>query len=252
MRSWLEEVAEATKKEALAALKRKEPWKAVSMGASGAPTSALDAAAEKVIIDALKDAPVPLNLATEEAGIVYNGAEWWLISDPVDGTRNALRNLPFHCVSLAIGQNDLSGVEMGIVHSIPSKETWWAEKGKGATRDGQKVKARKLRTEEILLSAALDYEKRLIWPKTSHVHVRDLGSAALEMCYVAAGAFDGFYSTQPLLRVVDIAASTLIVREAGGVVLDWNGDDLRVPFDVRKKFPMVALGDRHALGVFRR
>lgn len=243
MRDWLYEVAEATAKAARKALAGAKPYVHVQQGASGSPTSALDAAAEKILIEAIKEAPIPLNLCSEEVGIIHNGADWWLIADPVDGTRNALHGVPFYCVSLALGQKDLSGVEMGLVLSIPTPEDYFAERGRGATRSGKKIRSRKLGAMEPLIGTALDYERGLKLPRGDKIHLRDLGSAALEMCLVADGGLDGFLCDQPMLRVVDIAASTLVVREAGGRVLDLAKKPLNVPFDPRVKFPIVAAGD---------
>jgi fructose-1,6-bisphosphatase/inositol monophosphatase family enzyme len=252
VRDWLEQVAEATAKAARRALKTRAPERVVRQGASGSPTSALDAAAEKILIDALPDAPIPLNLCSEEIGIVHNGADWWLVADPVDGTRNALHGIPFHAVSLAIGRNDLAGVELGLVRHIPHEGTYWAEKGRGATYDGRRIKVRPLGRMEPLVGTALDYEKGLRLPQGDKLHFRDLGSAALEMCLVAEGALDAFYCDQPLVRVIDIAASTLIVREAGGLVHDLGRRDLNVPYDLTVRFPTVALGDRKLWGMLRR
>lgn len=243
MRQWLHEVAEKTAAAARRALKARAPERIVQTGASGSPTSALDRMAERVLLREIRDAPIPLNLCSEEIGNVDRGAEWWLVADPVDGTRNALHGVPFHAVSLAIGRGDLSGIEMGLVLSIPTTGAWYAEKGKGATVDGRPIRRRRNRVLEPLIGTALDYERGLKIPQGEKLHFRDLGSAALEMCLVATGGLDAFYCDQSLLRVVDIAASTLIVRESGGHVFDLAKKPLNVPFDVRVKFPMVALGD---------
>jgi len=241
MRNWLDELAEKTAKAARKALRSKAPERVVQTGASGSPTSALDRIAERVIIDELDDAPIPLNLCSEEIGNLDRGADWWLVADPVDGTRNALHGVPFHAVSLALGRKDLAGIELGVVHSIPTPGSYWGEKGRGATFDGKRLDVKRGSHLEPLVGTALDYERGLRLPEGHKLHFRDLGSAALEMCLVAAGALDAFYCDQKLLRVVDVAASTLIVREAGGHVFDLSKKPLNAPFDVRSKFPMVAL-----------
>lgn len=250
-RAWLEDVADTAVRTAKRALAGRNPSRTVMTGASGSPTSALDRTVEKAITKKLDDAPFPVNLASEEIGIVQRRADWWLIADPVDGTRNALHGIPFYCVSLALGQRDLNGIEFGIVRSIPYGTTYWAERGKGATRDGKPIHTRRMDPDEVLLAAALDYEDNLRLPGGRSVHMRDLGSAALEMCLVAQGSLDGFFSTQELIRVVDIAASTLILREAGGHVFGLDKKPLNVPFDVRRKFPLIAVGDARVWPVIR-
>lgn len=243
MRDWLYEVAGETARAARRALAAREPQRIVMTGASGSPTSALDRVAEKVIIGRLKDAPVPLNLCSEEVGTLDEGAEWTLIADPVDGTRNALHGIPFHAVSLAVGRRDLAGVEMGLVYGIPNGDDYWAEKGRGATHGGRRLKVRKLGVLEPLVGTALDYARGLRIPQGHKLHFRDLGSAALEMCFVAEGGLDGFLCARPIVRVVDVAASTLIVQEAGGEATALDGSPLKVPFDASKKFEIVAVGD---------
>lgn len=243
VRNWLHDVCRDTADAARKALRGRSPGKTVRQGASGSPTSALDATAERVLIQRLRDAPVPMNLLSEEIGyIATKGAEWTLVADPVDGTRNALRGIPINCVSLAVGRNDLSGVEMGIVHTIPTGQDYWAERGRGATLDGKRIRPAKVDPDEVLLGMALDWEDNLRVPRGPNVHFRDLGSSAMEMCYVAQGVLDGFLTTQPLLRVIDIAASTLILREAGGIVQNLDRTELNVPYNLKVRFPLVALG----------
>lgn len=249
LRDFLLDLAEETRQAARRALQEKAPSRIVRTGASGSPTSALDAAAEQVLIDRLPEAPVPLNLLSEEVGFIDHGAHHTLVADPVDGTRNALRGIPFYCVSLAVGTRDLRSVELGLVHSIPHEELYLAEKGRGAMLNGDPIRVRKMNAHEVVFGAALDYERGLKLPGQAHLHFRDLGSAALEMCLVAQGGLDGFLSTKPYLRVIDIAAASLIVEEAGGRVLNLKKKPLNAPFDVQNRIAMVALGDAAAWSV---
>lgn len=216
----------------------------VREGAFGAATVRADAAAEQVIIDAYTDAPVPLNLFSEEIGHVRTpGAEWTLIADPIDGTRNAVRRIPFHCTALAVGRESLSDVELGVVRDATTDDLFQARKGKGAFLNGDRLKVRPLDPKNIIIAAALDYEKELNIKWRPHVHFRDLGSSALELCYVATGGLDLFLSTKAYLRVVDVAASVLILREAGGHVLDLQKKPLNASYDLKERVSMVALGD---------
>lgn len=252
VKAWLHDVAQETAQAIQRARRTKDPGRYVAMGADGTPTSAIDRAAERIIIQRLDDAPIPLNLVSEEIGHIDRGAEWTVVADPVDGTRNASRGIPFYCVCLGIGRNDLSGMEMGLVHSVPDQRVYWAEQGHGARLDGRRIEARKMHKGEILVGAALDYEKKkLRLPGDARIHFRDLGSAALEMCLVARGGLDGFLSTDPYVRIVDVAASTVVVREAGGHVLGLNQKPLNAPFDVKNRFAMVVLGDLAAWKVLR-
>lgn len=251
VRSWLEETAHKVATSARKALAARDPGRTVRMGASGSPTSRMDEVAEQALVRELRHAPIKLNLISEELGILHQGGEWWLVADPVDGSRNALHGIPHYAVSLAIGRRDLSDVELGLVQSIPGPDAYWAEKGRGATLGGKRLRPRKHDPHEILVGTALDYSRGLRLPTGAPVHFRDLGSAALEMCYVAQGLLDAFYVPQPLLRVIDVAASTLIVREAGGRVFDLGKRPLNASYDLRTRFPMVALGDARAWGALR-
>lgn len=247
VRDWLHELGATARRAAQRALLSKTAARNVQIGASGTPSAQFDVETERAIVRELDHAPIPLNLVSEEVGnIGRRGAEWTLVVDPVDGSRNASRGIPFYCVSLAIARKGLSGVEMGLVQNIPSGEVYWAERGRGATREGRKIRTRRLNPEELVVGAALDYERGLKIPGGDHVHFRDFGSAALEMCLVADGRLDAFICIKPYLRIVDVAASALVLREAGGHVWDLKRKPLNVPFVVSNRFSMVAAGDAQA------
>lgn len=251
VRDWLHELSASACQAAQRALKSKTAARTVKIGASGSSSAEFDVATETHIISRVRDAPIPLDVVSEELGEVRRGADWSVIIDPVDGSRNAARNIPFYCVSLALARRDLSGVEMGIVQSIPTREVYFAEKGRGATLEGRPIRPRAMDHREIVVGAAVDYEKGIRFPKRPHVHFRDLGSAALEMCLVADGRLDGFVCPNPLIRIIDVAASTLIVLEAGGRVWDLHRKPLNAPLVVRNRFSMVAVGDPKAWRVLR-
>lgn len=244
LRRWLHDVAAETSEVVLRHAGSSRARRQLRIGADGTPTSYLDELAEKVIVRRLKDAPIPLNLLSEEIGTIDAESPWWLIADPVDGTRNAGRGLPFYAVSLAIGQKDFRGIEMGIVQNVPSGEVYYGEKGGGATLDRRRIKPRRMDKGEILLGAALDYEREVLrLPGRGHLHFRDLGSAALEVCLVAQGALDGFLCSTPYLRIYDVAAGAIILEEAGGHMLDLHKKPLNAPYDVKNRIALVAVGD---------
>lgn len=248
---WLHEVSRTARAAAQAALRSRTAGRTVQIGASGSASAEFDVATELAIVNSLKDAPIPFNIVSEELGERHLGAEWSLVIDPVDGSRNAARGIPFYCVSIAVARKDLRGVEMGIVQNIPNGQVYFGERGHGATRDGRAIHPRRMDPAEVLVGAALDYEKGFRFPTRKKTHFRDFGSAALEMCFVADGQLDAFLCVQPYLRVIDIAASTLIVKEAGGRVWDLKKKPLNVPFLVRNRFAMIAVGDARVWRVLR-
>lgn len=244
LEDWLIDLSARVNKVARKELAKPGAGEKVRVGAFGAATVRADAAAEQVIIDGYRDAPIPLHLFSEEIGHVKTpGAEWTLIADPIDGTRNAVRRLPFHCTALAIGKQSLSDVEIGVVRDATTDDLFHARKGKGAYLGAERLQVRPLDPKNIIVAAALDYEKELNIQWRPHLHFRDLGSSALELCYVATGGLDLFLSTKAYLRVVDIAPSVLILREAGGHVQDLQKKPLNASYDLKERVSMVAMGD---------
>lgn len=247
LEDWLIDLSEQTRKVAERALRASDAGKVVGPGAYGLPTVRADARAERVILEAYRNAPIPLNLFSEEAGHRRTpGAEYTLIADPIDGTRNAVRRIPFYCVCLAIGKRSLSGVELAVVREGTRDEVFSARKGTGAYHNGHRLRVRPLDPRNIIVAAALDYERRLGIRWRPFVHFRDMGSSALEMCLVATGGIDLFLSTKAYLRVVDVAASTLILREAGGYVFDLKRKPLNAGYDLKERVSLYAMGDRRA------
>lgn len=229
-----------------------DPAKVTGTGASGAPTQAIDKAAEDAALRFLDDDGADVNVLSEEAGFVDRGGSRTLVLDPVDGTFNAVRGIPAYATSLAIGDDRLSTVTHGLVRDLPSGTTYYAEKGKGATRDGAPIATRPFRAKDAVFSVYLGTmaEAASFDVARSARRVRHLGAASLDLCGVASGAFDLYYMrsrAEARLRIVDIAAGALLVREAGGVVATPQGEDLEMPFTADARANLVAAGDRKAL-----
>ncbi len=213
----------------------------VGIGADGTPTKYIDKIAEDIAMKALKKSKIDVNLLSEEVGFIDNGADYTFVLDPVDGTRNACRGIPFYSVSLAIGRKKLSDINYGIVKNIPTGDVFIAEKGHGSFLNKTSIAVPEIPEKQILSSITLGVnsdEKTILLAKRDKV--RSLGSASLEMCMVAMGGLDFFIVGREYLRVTDIAASTLIVREAGGVVTDVSGKKLDMPLDLHSRASVIA------------
>jgi fructose-1,6-bisphosphatase/inositol monophosphatase family enzyme len=250
LEDWLIDLSDRVAKTTRRALKRVDAGRVVRVGAYGSDTVMADAIAEQVVIDAIADAPIPLNLFSEEIGHVpTKGATWTLIADPIDGTRNAIRHIPFHCVALAIGQRDLNGVELGVVRDVNTDDVYAARKKHGARLNGRPTRVRDFDKGNIVVAAALDYERELSIKWRPHVHFRDMGSSALELVLVGTGGIDLFLATKKYLRIVDIAASVLFLREAGGYVFDLRRKPLNAGYDLKERIAFYAMGDRKAWSV---
>ncbi len=218
-------------------------------GADGTPTTNIDKLAEDMILEHVENANLKLNVLSEEAGYVDRGFERTLVIDPIDGTNNAILGIPFFSVSLAIGRDSLRTVEMGLVRNLVSGDTYYARRGEGASVNGNPIHTKPYRPES---SVFLVYMGKYAHEDTFQValkaeRTRSIGCASLEMSMVAEGIADIYYMNcaefEKSIRVVDIAASSLILREAGGELLALNGESLDMPFNLNIRRNFVAVGD---------
>ena len=250
MKELLLELAEAVQ-HAVAELVE-DPAEVVGRGADGAPSTRIDRVAEAAVLRVLDYEDARLNVLSEEAGFIDRGGDTTLILDPIDGTHNALRGVPAYSVSMGIGRSQLADIEEGLVRDLVSGATYYAAKGQGARLNGRPIRVHAYDPKDLLFSVYLGSNAH---PDASRVarlarRVRSLGAASLDLCLVARGAADLYYMHSAVadtkLRAVDIAAGTLIVREAGGLVLDLTGRDLDLPLESKARTDLVAVGDRRA------
>jgi myo-inositol-1(or 4)-monophosphatase len=189
-----------------------------------------DHAAEKAIFKIIQDKHPDHFILSEETGAVPSSSTTKWIIDPIDGTINFANGIPICCVSIGVEEN--GEMIMGAVYNPFMNELFFAEKGKGATLNEKPIKVSdkdNLLTSCLVtgfpyqyLDAAngpLEVFEKLI---RKSIPVRRLGSAALDLCWTAAGRFDGFYEHK--LQAWDSAAGYLIVQEAGGTVTDLKGE----------------------------
>lgn len=224
------------------------------MGADGTDTKFVDDLAERAMLRVLAENGNPWNVLSEEAGFLDFGRDRLLVADPVDGTRNTCRGIPFSCVALALGTKTLDDVDVGLVLNLATGDTFTAIKGQGARLNGRPIRCPPLDTDDTVVATTLGKEAR---PEALHLvtkryNVRSLGAAALEMALVASGGLDFYYYGPNKLRIMDIAASTLIVREAGGFVhaIDGSGD-LRMDLSLVPRTSLVAAGSREAMDILK-
>ena len=213
----------------------------LGIGADGTPTKYIDKLAEDIALNYLSRINSPVNILSEEIGFVDNGAEYTFVLDPVDGTRNAIRGIPFYSISLGIGRSKISDIEYGVVKNIPTGDVFLAEKNKGAFLNNAQIATPEC--PETLLMSSLTLGKNV--DEVTHLLaqrdiVRSLGSASLEMCMVAIGALDFYVVGREYMRVTDIAASTLVVREAGGLVKNISGKELEMDFALDERTSVIA------------
>ncbi|MEF8847814.1 MAG: inositol monophosphatase family protein [Candidatus Thermoplasmatota archaeon] len=212
----------------------------ISIGADGTPTKYVDKIAEDAALDFLNKSDVKVNILSEEAGFIDNNSEYTFVLDPVDGTHNAYRGIPFYSVSLAVGKKELEDVEFGIVKNISTGDIFQAEKKEGAYLNNKKIAIPEIPEKMSFSSLSLgkNSDKRTLH-LSKKGKIRSLGSASLEMCMVAIGALDYYIMEKEFLRVIDLAASTLIVREGGGFVTDITGKRLNMSLKLDERTSVI-------------
>ncbi len=222
----------------------------VAMGADGTPTEELDRLAENEILRVLDAEGVDWDLVSEEAGHVRRGGNRCLVVDPIDGTLNVLRDFPFAAVSLALGVDNLAGIELGLVRDLFRGTTYWAERGGGAFRDGRPIRTRPWnpKGDVYLVNLGSRATERTVRLAGRGRRIRSLGCASLEMMMVAQGSADAYIfenaNETRNLRATDIAAAYRIVLEAGGGVSDAARRPIEpFPLGVERRTSVLAWGD---------
>ena len=225
-----------------------DPGEELCMGADGTPTLRIDRLAEDAILDYVNQEKLKWNILSEEAGFIDNGGDRTLVIDPIDGTYNAVIGIPFYSVSLALGRSSMCDVEHAYVRNVVTGDTYQAAKGEGAKLNGRPIHVRPLAKDMVLLM----YVGRHATDDTLRImkkarRTRSLGCSSLEMALLAQGSADAFYlksgQRERAIRVVDIAASALILREAGGEIVDLGGERLDMCFDLKERSNFLAYGD---------
>jgi myo-inositol-1(or 4)-monophosphatase len=217
----------------------------VGSGMGGDDTTAIDAAAERVILarfEGLDD----LTIVSEEVGVLGDGATHVVI-DPIDGSLNAKRGIGFFALSIAVASGPTMGdVDFGFVHDFGTEEEWTATRGAGARLDGTLLEG-DLPKEQIEILAFEATRTVSVAEKAAAVvdlayRLRIMGSLALSLCHLAAGRIDAVCSLKPA-RAVDIAAAQLLVRERGlAIDLPDAAPFAAAPLDVEGRSRVVAAG----------
>jgi myo-inositol-1(or 4)-monophosphatase len=209
----------------------------------------IDREAERAAVARLEElhaTGIDFRLVSEELGErQFGGGPWVVVIDPIDGSLNAKRCLPFWCLSIAFADGPtLDDVRFGYVRDFGAGEEWVAERGQGAFVDGRALGG--VRPKDRL--GVVDFEATtaaLVAEAAGRLdgqvgRIRVLGALALALCQLADGRVDGVAALKPS-RSVDLAAAALIVREAGAAVLPWDVPAL--PLDLSTRTRIVAARD---------
>ena len=202
----------------------------VSIKGPGDFVTASDKKVEKILIEELQKARPNYSILSEEIGQVDNDESFRWIIDPIDGTANFLHGIPHFAISIGLEHD--KEIICGIVYDPIKDEMFVAEKGNGAYLNNYRMRVssrsklkdciiftggpkREAKNRELALKEYYNFSSKVMLP------IRKLGSAALDMAYVAAGRCDGFW--QRNLNYWDIAAGIILVKESGGFVTDFSG-----------------------------
>lgn len=223
----------------------------VGEGAGGDTTMRVDMEAEEEIIQLVKQKADVRVVAEEHGESGPKDARYTVIIDPIDGSSNFERQIPFYCTSIAVlDGKKLADASHALVRNLVNGDTYYAEADTYATKNGVQIKSS---TVEDLKDAmvGVDISKTtlpvvqslnlLISSIRRQVH---FGANALEACFLAEGKIDGFADVRDRIRVMDMAAAYLIARQAGSVFSDRRAGPVDPKISVKERFSIVGAGNR--------
>ena len=224
-------------------------------GAGGDVSMQIDLIAENIVIDTLENENVNLLLISEELGEQYIGnkekaikSQNVLIIDPVDGSNNAVRGIPYCSISIAyaIGRT-INDIKKAVILDLNTKDIYWAIKGEGAYLNNNRIYVSDLDiTDNCFFELNLPMKNffkhidnlKLIFKRFYRIRV--LGSSALTLCQLAKGSMEAFINLRETNRLVDVAAGLLILKEAGGRIFSLDGKEIKEELSINLKFSFIA------------
>lgn len=238
----------------------RKPQPNLGTGAGGDPIKKIDLAAEKAIMNTLQKHKVTFTLISEESGMIEYGTnpqQCYVTTDPIDGTTNLIRGLPFYATSIALSNEPtLGAVHSALVTDLFHGTTYTAGKGAGAFRDNKRIiPSSNIAVEESVIGIDLNsYRIQKLAPKLTALmgeakHMRHFGANALELCYVADGTIDAFIDIRGKLRTTDMAAASLIIKEAGSIISTPEGKQLEARLDPHQRVEFIAASNEN---IYRR
>ena len=232
-----------------------QPQPNLGIGAGGDPIKQIDLTAENAIINTLKNHKISFTLISEESGIKEYGEtphKHFVTTDPIDGTTNLTRGIPFYATSIAISTKPtLNTIHTVLVTDLYHDVTYTAQKRKGANRNNEKIApSKEISLEEAVIGMDINtYKIQEIAPRLTSLiqktkHIRHLGANALELCYVADATTDAFIDIRGKLRTTDIAAAWLIIQEAGAKMTTPEGEPLTIKLDPKQTVTFIAAANQ--------
>ncbi len=227
----------------------------ISRGAGGDISMNIDLVAEELLIQILEEQGLDILLISEEVGEKYIGDKkkallnnQVLIVDPIDGSSNATRGIPYCSISIAYAKGkSIEDIVKAVVIDLNSKDLYWAEKSSGAFLNEKPIQVSQLDvSDDCFFELNLPTKSLFKLVDTfrsilkKNYKVRVLGSSALTLCQIAKGSMEAFINFRETNRLVDVAAGYLILKEAGGEIFSITGSKIEGDLSVFFKFPFIA------------
>ena len=225
------------------------------IGAGGDISRNIDVTAENTVIDYFKEQKFECVILGEECGRVElsPNPKGYIIMDAIDGSANAVRGIPFFCCSLAFATDDkLSSITDAAVTNLTTGEIFWASKGKGAFLGEKKISVQNKKPLYKIIGintsgASSEQLKKLEPVFQNYNHTRHFGANALEMAMLAQGLIDIYIDFRGKIRIQDLAAGYLLVKEAGGLILNENLEPLESDLSYETRLSFVTVANKEIL-----
>jgi myo-inositol-1(or 4)-monophosphatase len=226
---------------------RNDQRRVVGIGASGDKTLAIDRRAEAAAIEVILQARDTRVVSEERGEVGRRNSRWTVLLDPIDGSANFERGIPFFCTSLAVAEGGrLRGTKHGLVRNLVTGDVYYAEEGCGSEKNGRRITTSPV--DELKDSvAAIDLSsssrsaiERLAPLMASVKRNLHLGANALELCLLAEGEFDLFVDLRGRMRVTDLAGGRIVAKEAGGTLTTGTGRELDAALNLGERLKVLA------------
>jgi len=230
-------IARKIERNVMPLFEKEESKKILGRNPSGDETKLMDKKAEETAIKHLSK--LGINIVSEEIGTLNKNSKYTAIIDPIDGSYNFANGIPFFCFSIAFFEKQKP--IYGMIYELLRKNTYEAFVGNGAYLNGRKIKVSSKNKPYTIsfytLGRGLNLVKKIR-------RIRNLGSVALELTYLAKGSIDGIVDIRKHIRPTDVAAGFIIAREAGAIICDEKGEELKHKLNATDKINFVAVNNK--------
>ncbi|AEF95627.1 bifunctional fructose-bisphosphatase/inositol-phosphate phosphatase [Methanotorris igneus] len=235
-------IAKDIEKEIMPLFGKEEASKFIGFSPSGDQTKLVDKKAEDIVLKHLL--PLDVNIVSEESGNINKESEYTVVIDPVDGSYNFINGIPICGFSFAVFKKDEPIYTM--IYEFVTKNVYEGIPKRGAYLNGEKIKVRPLKLESISLSF---YGNQRINHIKNVKRVRILGAIAIELAYMAKGSLDGIVDIRRYIRPTDIVAGVVIAKEAGAIITDENGEELKFSLSATERLNVIAVNSKELLDI---